>query len=112
MKSKAETRLIPVVLLTSLTSDADRIHGNLRSADDFLSKPVNKDELLVRANSLLLLGESLRLHAGRSKTRLVGRFHLGRTSYEVFAKALISAKTLASTSSLGCAGNRRSAKSP
>ena len=27
MKSKPETRLIPVILLTSLNSDADRIHG-------------------------------------------------------------------------------------
>jgi len=29
MKSKPETRLIPVILLTSLNSDADRIHGIL-----------------------------------------------------------------------------------
>src|SRR5712672_3722942 len=27
MKSRSETRLIPVVLLTSLNSEADRIHG-------------------------------------------------------------------------------------
>lgn len=55
MKSKPQTRLIPVVLLTSLTSDADRIHGILCGADDFLSKPVNKHELLARVNSLLRL---------------------------------------------------------
>ena len=55
MKSKAETRLIPVVLLTSLNSDSDRIHGILCGADDFLNKPVNKLELLARVHSLLLL---------------------------------------------------------
>src|SRR6266481_5593943 len=55
MKSKAETRLIPVVLITSLNSDADRIHGILCGADDFLNKPVNKHELLARVNSLLRL---------------------------------------------------------
>jgi putative two-component system response regulator len=55
MKSKPETRLIPVILLTSLNSDADRIHGIMCGADDFLNKPVNKHELLARVHSLLRL---------------------------------------------------------
>jgi putative two-component system response regulator len=53
MKSKPETRLIPVILLTSLNSEADRIHGIMCGADDFLNKPVNKHELLARVHSLL-----------------------------------------------------------
>src|SRR6267143_1932405 len=44
MKSKPKTRLIPVILLTSLNTEADRIHGLMCGADDFLSKPVNKHE--------------------------------------------------------------------
>jgi putative two-component system response regulator len=55
MKGKPETRLIPVILLTSLNSDADRIHGIMCGADDFLNKPVNKQELLARVHSLLRL---------------------------------------------------------
>lgn len=55
VKGKPETRLIPVVLLTSLNSDADRIHGIMCGADDFLTKPVNKHELLARVHSLLRL---------------------------------------------------------
>ncbi len=55
MKSKQGTRLTPVILLTSLNSDADRIHGILCGADDFLNKPVNKHELLARVHSLLRL---------------------------------------------------------
>ena len=55
MKSKPEARLIPVILLTSLNSDADRIHGIMCGADDFLNKPVNKQELLARVHSLLRL---------------------------------------------------------
>src|SRR6266446_1180012 len=55
MKSKSETRLIPVVLLTSLNGEADRIHGIMCGADDFLNKPVNKQELLARVHSLLRL---------------------------------------------------------
>jgi putative two-component system response regulator len=55
MKSKPETRLIPVVLLTSLNTDSDRIHGIMCGADDFLNKPVNKHELLARVHSLVRL---------------------------------------------------------
>jgi cyclic di-GMP phosphodiesterase len=55
MKSKPETRLIPVVLLTSLNSDSDRLTGIMCGADDFLNKPVNKHELLARVHSLLRL---------------------------------------------------------
>ena len=55
MKSSEETRLIPVVLLTSLNSDADRIRGIMCGAEDFLTKPVNKHELLARVYSLLRL---------------------------------------------------------
>jgi putative two-component system response regulator len=55
MKSDPETCLTPVVLLTSLDSDADRIHGIMCGADDFLNKPVNKHELLARVRSLLRL---------------------------------------------------------
>src|SRR5246127_367406 len=55
MKSRPETRLIPVVLLTSLNSDSHRITGIMCGADDFLSKPVNKHELLARVHSLVRL---------------------------------------------------------
>src|SRR3979411_3565217 len=34
MKSKPETRLIPVILLTSLNTDADRTHAIMSAADD------------------------------------------------------------------------------
>src|SRR6195256_2067364 len=55
MKTSAETRLIPIILLTSLNSDHDRIRGIMCGADDFLTKPVNKHELLARVYSLLRL---------------------------------------------------------
>jgi putative two-component system response regulator len=55
MKTKPETRLIPLILLTGLNSDSDRLHGIMCGADDFLSKPANKHELLARVHSLLRL---------------------------------------------------------
>jgi len=55
IKSNAETRLIPVVLVTSLTDTGDRIQGIECGADDFLNKPINREELLARVRSLLRL---------------------------------------------------------
>jgi putative two-component system response regulator len=57
IKSKPETRLIPVVLVTGLSSVDERIRGIRSGADDFLSKPVNSQELLARTRSLLRLKE-------------------------------------------------------
>ena len=55
IKAKADTRLIPVLLVTGLNRDDDRIRGIMCGADDFLTKPVNKHELLARVHSLIRL---------------------------------------------------------
>ena len=57
IKSRPETLFIPVVLVTGLKSINERIEGIQCGADDFLSKPVNKQELLARVRSLLRLKE-------------------------------------------------------
>ena len=54
-KSDPKTCLIPIVLVTALNKDDDRINGAMCGADDFLSKPVNRHELLARVNSLVRL---------------------------------------------------------
>src|SRR5271166_4384133 len=55
IKSQQETRFIPVVLVTGLSRVDERIQGITCGADDFLSKPVNRLELLARTRSLLRL---------------------------------------------------------
>jgi putative two-component system response regulator len=53
IRNKIETRLLPVLLITGLNSIEDRIQGIECGADDFLIKPIMKDELLARVKSLL-----------------------------------------------------------
>jgi len=50
-KVRAENSFNSVILITSLNGEADRIHGIMCGADDFLNKPVNKQELLARVYS-------------------------------------------------------------
>ncbi|MFH0827932.1 MAG: ATP-binding protein, partial [Candidatus Omnitrophota bacterium] len=53
IKSAKETRFIPVVMLTALSEKEDRIKGIETDADDFISKPFDKEELKARVKSLL-----------------------------------------------------------
>ena len=55
LKSSEATRLIPVVLVTALDDSEARIKGIEVGADDFITKPPNKMELLARTKSLINL---------------------------------------------------------
>ncbi|MBP1710878.1 MAG: response regulator [Deltaproteobacteria bacterium] len=46
-------RLLPIILVTTLRETEDRVKGIEAGCDDFISKPVDKMELLARVRSLL-----------------------------------------------------------
>ncbi len=51
IKSRPESRLLPVIMLTALDSIEDKIKGIEAGADDFITKPFQKPELLARVKS-------------------------------------------------------------
>ena len=53
IKARKQSVLTPVVLVTSLEGQEDRIKGLQAGADEFLSKPINREELMARVRSLL-----------------------------------------------------------
>lgn len=53
LKSDLKTQFIPIVMVTALQSIEDKVQGIEAGADDFITKPFNKTELLARVKSLL-----------------------------------------------------------
>ena len=53
LKSNEDTRLIPVILITSLNEVSNRVQAFDCDAEDFISKPVNRHELTARIRSCL-----------------------------------------------------------
>ena len=53
IKNHHDTHRIPVMMLTALSEIDDKVKGFEAGADEFLSKPVDKLELLLRVKSLL-----------------------------------------------------------
>ncbi len=52
LKADSRTQHIPVVLVTSLDGSDNRVKGLDAGADEFLTKPVNRTELLTRVRAL------------------------------------------------------------
>ncbi|HZM51114.1 MAG TPA: HD domain-containing phosphohydrolase [Vicinamibacteria bacterium] len=53
LKADERTRLVPLVLITGLVAREDRIQGIAAGCDDFLTKPVDSEQLMARTRSLL-----------------------------------------------------------
>lgn len=53
LKEDERTRFVPVVMITALKDLEDKIRGIEVGADDFITKPFNKQELMTRVRSLL-----------------------------------------------------------
>ena len=64
IKRTEETRLLPVVMLTALDDLEAKVRGVEAGADEFMTKPPNRVELLTRIRALV--------NAGRANSRLIG----------------------------------------
>src|SRR5215470_13288746 len=53
LRARAELALVPVIFLTALGSDEDRIRGFRLGADDYLAKPFRFEELDLRVAKVL-----------------------------------------------------------
>jgi DNA-binding response OmpR family regulator len=55
IKSNPDLPFIPIIMITASGESKDRIDGLQTGADDYLTKPINRAELMARVRSLLRL---------------------------------------------------------
>jgi two-component system phosphate regulon response regulator PhoB len=95
LKSRAETRQIPIIMLSARSEDVDRVRGLETGADDYVVKPYSVIELLARVRTQLrrvrpaavgqvLAYEDIRLDAETHKvTRSDSALKLGPTEFRL-----------------------------
>lgn len=57
LRTDPVTEMLPVIMVTALDPNVERVKGIKAGADDFLAKPINQPELLARVKSLLRIKE-------------------------------------------------------
>jgi two-component system phosphate regulon response regulator PhoB len=95
LRGRAETRNVPIVMLTARGEEGDRVRGLDTGADDYITKPFAMIEFLARiravlrrirpalADEVVQVGE-ITLDRGAHRVRRNGRdIHLGPTEYRL-----------------------------
>lgn len=72
---------VPVIMLTAMGETADRINGLERGADDYLPKPFEPKELILRLKNILK-------RAPKDNTDLNVSLNLGQCHYDIAKKEL------------------------
>ncbi len=89
LKANPDTAEIPIIFLTALNGTADIVKGFQVGGSDFISKPFNKEELIIRVTHQISLVAAKRLIL--SKTEELQRTIAGRDKlYSVIAHDLRS----------------------
>jgi len=87
LKQDAETRAIPVIMVTGRVEEGDKVLGFEVGADDYVTKPFSFRELLARIRAVARRG---RLEPPGRKTQLkVGDLEIDRHRFEVRMKGRV-----------------------
>ncbi len=79
LRARAETRALPVIMLTARGEESERVRGLMLGADDYITKPFSVPELVARVHALLR-----RVRPGRVAERLaLGDLELDRVTKRV-----------------------------
>lgn len=95
LRSRPDTRNVPIIMLTARGEEADRIRGLDTGADDYISKPFSVTELLARVRAVmrrirpalvedLVTFADIAVDRSAHRVRRSGRdIHLGPTEYRL-----------------------------
>ncbi len=95
LRSRQETRNVPIIMLTARGEESDRVRGLDTGADDYLTKPFSMTELLARlravlrrirpslAEDVVTVGD-IEMDRAAHRVRRAGKeIHLGPTEYKL-----------------------------
>ena len=75
LRSRADVRHVPIIMLTARTSEDDRVTGLEHGADDYVTKPFSLRELTARVRAVLRRGPAAEQRQGRYQgARLIADF--------------------------------------
>lgn len=77
---RLEDQHVPILMLTAKNSSTDRVDGLKIGADDYLAKPFNLEELLLRVTKLLQRSQS----SGNEEIVTVFDFSAGRINFATY----------------------------
>lgn len=89
LKAQPATAHIPVVMVTALTEQSERVRGLEAGADDFISKPVDTALLFARLRALLRVKQVLDAWRLRAETARDLGFDAGDTPGDAFVGARV-----------------------
>jgi two-component system alkaline phosphatase synthesis response regulator PhoP len=78
---------IPILILSAKNSSADRVLGLKKGADDYLTKPFNLEELLLRVNNLIKKSERLSSKEPIPDVYVFGKNKIDFKASEAFTKS-------------------------
>jgi two-component system, OmpR family, alkaline phosphatase synthesis response regulator PhoP len=78
---------VPILMLSARSSSADRVLGLKKGADDYLTKPFNLEELLLRIQKLILKNKKL-----QDKTPVEDVYNFGKNTIDFNAQEAFNAK--------------------
>jgi len=71
LRRNERTAAIPILMLTALSSIRDKVDGFNAGADDYLTKPFEIEELLVRVRALLRRTATTLIHGGAKHSEIL-----------------------------------------
>lgn len=82
-KIRLENRQVPIIFLTAKGASDERIQGLKLGADDYLSKPFNLEELLLRINSLIRRGAASQEEKSEVNTYRFDKCEINFLTYDI-----------------------------
>ncbi|MEO6883781.1 MAG: response regulator transcription factor [Bacteroidia bacterium] len=81
---RLENKNIPILFLTAKNSSQDKIQGLKIGADDYLTKPFNLEEFLLRVQALLRRSTKIILVENEMNNYIFGNNKINFLTYEIF----------------------------